>query len=151
MVIIRAKINELKVIGRITKRAYVIPYHEQGPAVGFYEDPLLKEKYENKELGILAAKEKGKIIGTIRYRFPDKKNLYFFRLAVLKTHRKQGVGAKLVRAVEQLAKKHGCQKVLLDCMVEKGLVAYYQQLGYKVDKKKKHHDHHDAFMSKNLK
>ena len=146
-----AKSNELLRIKYITKLAYKTPYKENTRTTKPHKSNNIKRNYFKKEFFIIVAVLDGKIVGAIRYKFSEENSLYFYKLAVLKTHRNKGIGALLVNQIEVVAKRKGLTKILLDCMQEKKLSEYYKKFGYKIDKVKRHQDHHDVYMSKKIK
>ena len=146
----QAKLCDLARTIYVTKLAYKIPYREKTLITIPNEPKDLEIQFIKKEFGILIATKNNKIIGALRYKFIGKNNLYFYRLAVLKTFRRQGIGSALIAAVEKIAKQKHCEKILLDCAKEKKLVDYYEKFGFEIDKIKKHQDHHDVYMSKKL-
>jgi ribosomal protein S18 acetylase RimI-like enzyme len=146
----RAKINDLKRVIYITKRAYASP-HKKGDLVTRSNEPLdVLDMFLNKRFGVIVAIHEDKIIGAIRYRVLDGKRLYFYKLAVLKGYRGNKIASRLVRRVEKIATKMKCKKIFLDCAKEKALPEYYQGHGYKIDRVKKHQNHHDVYMSKKI-
>jgi glucosamine-phosphate N-acetyltransferase len=50
-------------------------------------------------------------------------------VAVHRDHKKQGIGATLVRHAIDQARQRGCYKVILDCA--EPLVAFYEHLGFR--------------------
>jgi GNAT superfamily N-acetyltransferase len=88
-------------------------------------------------------------VGSVRYKIEDK-NLYFYKLAVLKTFRFYGIGSSLLGELEKAARKKGCARIRLDCVLEKKLDKYYEKFGFQIDKVEPHLDHHDVYMSKML-
>lgn len=146
-----AKLNELPRIKYITKLAYKIPYRENTSITKSHEPDNIKSGFSEKEFFIIVAIFNDKIVGAVRYKFLEKNSLYFYKLAVLKTHRNKGIGTSLIKQTEVAAKRKGITKILLDCMQEKKLVEYYKKFGYKIDKVKRHQDHHDVYMSKKIK
>lgn len=146
----KAELNDLQEIAEVTKEAYSVPKNKTGLVTNADNFSKLLEDFQQRKIEILIAILDKKIIGAIRYKFPDSDNAYFCKLAVRKEYRNQGIATQLIQHVELIAKEKNCKKILLDCALEKGLVPYYEKLGYKVDKIKKHHDHHDVDMSKKL-
>ncbi|HAL50238.1 MAG: GCN5-related N-acetyltransferase [Candidatus Uhrbacteria bacterium GW2011_GWD2_41_121] len=146
-----AKLNELPRVKYITKLSYKIPYKTNTLVTKSHEPKNIQESFLNKEFFIIVAILENKIVGAVRYKLNEKNELYFYKLAVLKTHRSRGIGSKLVNEIEKVAEKKGCAKVLLDCAREKKLPDYYKKLGYEINLVKKHLDHHDVYMSKRIK
>ena len=146
-----AKLNELSRITFITKVAYKIPYKANSLITKSCEPKNIKDKFLNKNFFVIVAIIDDKIVGTVRYKILEKNNLYFYKLAVLKIYRNKGIGSSLINKIEIIAKKKNYDKILLDCAQEKKLSEYYKKFGYKIDKIKKHLDHHDVYMSKQIK
>jgi GNAT superfamily N-acetyltransferase len=144
------KIRELARVRYITKLAYKIPYKEETLVTKPHEPKDEESKIKNKEEFIVVALVGDKIVGAVRYNFNKFNNLYFFKLAVLKSYRKRGVGFLLILEMEKIAKKKGCKKVLLDCAQEKRLDEYYKKFGFIIDKVEEKINHHAVYMSKNV-
>jgi GNAT superfamily N-acetyltransferase len=70
--------------------------------------------------------------GTVSFAL-DARVMQLFRLGVLETYRRRGIGAQLVGAVDDFARAHGASVVYLQTHRELGLVPYYERLGYAVD------------------
>jgi len=145
-----AKQNELARVTFITKLAYKIPYKENTLITKSHEPKDIADHFKNKKLFIIVACYNNKIVGAVRYKLNKRNSLYFYKLAVLKTYRNLGIGSSLVLELEKIALKNGYVKIFLDCAQEKKLTNYYKKFGYKIDKIKKHLDHHDVYMSKKL-
>ncbi|TRZ77536.1 N-acetyltransferase [bacterium] len=146
----KAEIKDLQEIVVITQEAYNAPKNKAGLVTNAGKFSELLEDFQQGKIKTLVATLDQKIIGSIRYNFPDSESLYFSKLAVKKEYRNRGIGTQIIKYIESIAKEKKCKKILLDCMFEKGLVPYYENLGYKIDNIKKHQDHHDVDMSKKL-
>ncbi len=142
--------TDLSRIKYITKLAYKIPYKENGLITKSPEPENLKDLFVNKQFFVIVAIVDDKIVGAVRYKLLEKNSLYLYKLAVLKSYRKLGIGESLIKRVGAVAKKKGLTKILLDCAQEKKLPDYYKKFGFKIDKIKKHQDHHDVYMSKKI-
>ncbi len=145
-----AKLNELFRVIFITQLANKIPYQKNTLVTIPHEPEDIKSRFSKKEFFIIVAVSKNKIVGAARYKINNKNQLYFYKLAVLKTYRNKGVGSFLVNEIEKIAKRKHYSKIMLVCVQGKKLSKYYKKFGYKIDKIKKHHDHHDVYMSKTL-
>ena len=150
VVIRQFKISELARVRYITKLAYKVPYKGEALVTKPHEPKDEENKIKNKEEFILVALVKNRIVGAVRYNFNRLNNLYFFKLAVLKSCRKCGIGFLLINEIEKIAKKKGCKKVLLDCAQEKRLDEYYKKFGFKINKIVHKINHHAVYMFKNL-
>ena len=150
IIIRKAKFSELSRITAITKWAYRALNKNATLITKPHEPKELNEQFQKKEFFVLVCLVNGKIIGAIRYFFDENNNLYFFKLAVLKTYRDLGAGTLLIKAVEGAAIKKGSKKIFLDCAKEKGLEDYYKRFGFKIYKTEKKHNHTAIYMSKNI-
>lgn len=146
----QAKFDELSRIIYITKLAYKIPYKNVNFVTQPHESKDEQEQIKNKEEFIIVAIIKDKIVGAVRYKVDKQNNLYFFKLAVLKTYRGFGAGSLLIDKIEKIASKKGCTKLMLDCAQEKKLDGYYKKFGFKVDKIEEKIKHHVVYMSKKI-
>ena len=144
-----AQKNDLETVAKLTEEAYAVPYREGQEVSRPHPEADLEGKFIAKDFFVLVAEEAGKIIGAVRHRFIDD-YCYIFKLAVLPQMRKQGLGRKLMQAVEKIARNNQYKTLKLDCMKEKGLVPYYEKQGFFIEKTKKHHDHHDVYMSRKI-
>ena len=124
----------------LTKRAYAYPYKVGGA--------ITKPKEPEWETGrTLAAYFGTRMVGAIRYQIRGKE-LYFYRLAVLKRWRCRGIGSALIASAECKAEEAGCRQVSLFCLMAKKLPAFYAKMGYKTVKKAKMGRFHGVFMKK---
>ena len=81
----------------------------------------------------LVAREKGRVIGSIVAGYDGYRG-HINRVAVLKSHRRQGVGAALVREAEARLRALGCTKINLQIRAANHAVAsFYRGLGYAVE------------------
>ena len=150
IIIRKAKREELPRVSYVTNIAYKSPFIKNGIVTKPHQSKDLEADFLNKRIGILIAMASGKIIGVQKYKKIDDKNLYIYQLAVLKSYRSKGIGAKLLEETEKIARKENFKKITLDCMKEKHLSEYYASLGFKVDEIKKHKDYHMVYMSKKV-
>ena len=81
----------------------------------------------------LVAREKGRVIGSIVAGYDGYRG-HINRVAVLKAHRRQGVGILLVREAEARLGALGCTKINLQIRAANHAVAsFYRRLGYAVE------------------
>jgi predicted GNAT family N-acyltransferase len=76
----------------------------------------------------LLASVSGKAVGTARI-VMRRGNAKIGRMAVLKSYRLQGVGAKLLRRAVATAKKIGARKIYLHAQV--AVIGFYEKLGFR--------------------
>ena len=75
------------------------------------------------------------VIGTVMAGYDGHRG-WIYSVAVSPAHRRQGVGAQLVRFAERVLTSKGCVKVNLQIVEEnKGVTAFYGVLGYAVEKR----------------
>lgn len=81
--------------------------------------------------GAIVACDTQAIVGCVFYhRYLD--HLYLDRLAVLPSHRRQGIARALIQAVETRARQSGLSEVRLSVrLVLESNLAYYERLGYR--------------------
>jgi ribosomal protein S18 acetylase RimI-like enzyme len=143
----KATIEDLPRVRYVTRQAYKIPIRTGGFVTRVKEPNDLARQLEERKMDILVAEFDGKIVGSVRYQ-ADKDSIYIFKLAVLKTYRKQGAAARLMAQLEENAIADGFGKLKLDCAEEKGLPEYYKKLGFKVHKVIDHGFYHGVYMHK---
>ncbi|SFJ06706.1 GNAT family N-acetyltransferase [Thermoflavimicrobium dichotomicum] len=86
------------------------------------------DEYENTSVHFLAW-EGHRPIGTCRLRWINSHTAKAERVAVLKDKRNTGAGKQLMQALEDYAKKHGAQMIVLNAQTQ--ALPFYQKLGYK--------------------
>jgi predicted GNAT family N-acyltransferase len=77
----------------------------------------------------LIALEEDTAIGTARVRFLSETTAKLERLAVLSTHRRQGIGQRLMEQAEQVATERGKKEMVLNAQVQ--ALPFYHRLGYR--------------------
>jgi len=81
----------------------------------------------------LVAREKGRVIGSIIAGYDGYRG-HINRVAVLKSHRRQGVGVLLVREAEARLRALGCSKINLQIRAaNQAVISFYRGLGYDVE------------------
>jgi len=150
------KMLEIKKVVDLRHRSFKIPYKPNTFALKHiirHKEHLQNAVQQIKSGGakILVATKIDKIIGSIRYKILPNQKIFLFGLAILKRYRGRGIAKMLIEKVEEIGKKKKLLNITLECEQERGLPQYYKKLGFKVDKTKKHRDHHDVYMSKTLK
>ena len=78
----------------------------------------------------LIARDNGVVIGSVIAGYDGYRG-HINRVAVLKSHRRQGVGVLLVRAAEARLRALGCRKINLQIRAaNQAVAAFYRSLGY---------------------
>ncbi len=91
----------------------------------------LQESLFAPDSGGFVAVDGGEVCGCVSFRPDGEDTLTLNKLATLPRHRDQGIGAALVRAVEQVATERGFGRVLLAVsQFNLEVVPYYERLGY---------------------
>lgn len=81
----------------------------------------------------LVAHDGGRVVGSIIAGYDGYRG-HINRVAVLKTHRRQGVGVLLVREAEARLRALGCTKINLQIRAaNQAVVSFYRALGYDVE------------------
>lgn len=81
----------------------------------------------------LVARHGGRVVGSIVAGYDGYRG-HINRVAVLKAHRRQGVGILLVRAAEVRLRALGCTKINLQIRAaNQAVVSFYRALGYDVE------------------
>lgn len=108
---------------------------ESGITVKTSDDLLeLLKKLERDPDLFLVAEDGGRVVGTVIGSWDGRRG-WIYHLAVCPLHQKQGIGRMLVSEVEARLRAYGALKINLTLEAQnEGAVAFYQRLGYKVDK-----------------
>lgn len=158
----KAKIEEIEEVVKVTNDAFNVQYRKDKYELKYNEPAqALIDEFKSGKIKILIAVLDNKIIGAQRYTSASKKFVPFdndetkfsieiTKLAVLPEYRNQGIGGKLIKAVEEQVRKEGCQLLVLECMLEKNLPPHYAKLGFQEYRNVEHGDHHDIYMFKKL-
>lgn len=96
----------------------------------------LKEIIDKKELMVFELN--GIIIGCVHIYITDETTAYFGMLVAHPNYREQGIGKKLIDAVEKWAKEKGCKRICLELLTPKGWIheqkeflrSWYVRSGY---------------------
>lgn len=81
----------------------------------------------------LAAREEGRVVGTVWGAYDGRRG-WIYRLAVASSHRRQGLGQRLMDEVEKRLQALGCDKINL--LIERDNIAvadFYGARGYRAD------------------
>lgn len=144
-----ATLKELPRVIQVTKQGYKIPHKKNTLITKSHEPEDIKERFLSKKFFVVVAIADNKIVGAVRYKIMEE-NLYLYQLAVLKKYRNKGIGSMLVNKIKNIAKRRKYKKILLDHALEKRLTDFYNRMGFKIYKIKKHQDHHDVYMSQRI-
>ena len=130
--------DELSAVLAVLKTAYAEYEGVLDPPSGVTRETVqsLSEQMESADL--VAAEVEGTLAGCVLYRAePDQ--IYLGRLAVLPEFRGRGIGAALVRFVEQRAGELGMKRVRLGVrIVLRELQSWYQRQGYVITAEETH-------------
>ena len=115
----------------------------------------LEESFSDKNTGCIVAVRSGNILGYVLYgAVLDECEIY--RIAVAKSGRRQGIGALLLKNLEEISKDHQIMRILLDVREKnEGARGFYASMGFSVDGVRKNFyqnpGDHAVLMSKVLK
>lgn len=91
------------------------------------------EKLRIEPGSVLVAEDGGAIVGSIMHGYDGHRG-WLWGVAVAPSHRRQGLGAALVRAAEAELTARGCLKVNLQIREGNAAVAtFYERLGYAIE------------------
>ena len=77
--------------------------------------------------------DKTTVIGVARLQYNSNTEAQIRYMAVAREYERQGIGRKLLNALEQHAQDSSCKKIILHA--REPAIGFYQKLGYKVVKK----------------
>lgn len=81
------------------------------------------------------AEEEGTLVGTAMAGYDGHRGWVYF-VAVARAYRRRGVGAALMRRVEEELAARGCDKLNLQVRAgNEGAVAFYRELGFEVEER----------------
>lgn len=84
---------------------------------------------------LLVAVADNLVIGTVMAGYDGHRG-WIYSLAVLPSHRRQGIGTQLVAAAEQALIAKGCVKINLQILMgNEAVTGFYKSLGYAVEKR----------------
>lgn len=83
-----------------------------------------------KSFTIIVNSGKGSVVLRIENERPDAGGIC--SLIVLEEERQKGMGTKLMKMVEELAKKQGCEQVYLGAAKGTFLIPWYRKLGFEI-------------------
>ena len=84
---------------------------------------------------LLVAHADGRVVGSVMAGYDGHRG-WINRMAVLKSHRGQGVGARLMREAETRLAALGCRKINLQVRsANRAVVDFYRGLGYDVEER----------------
>lgn len=101
-------------------------------------------EWQEKKL-LLKLTDRGKIIGTLTGKI-EAGVAYIGSIIIAKDKREQGLGAKLMKEAEKIAKKFGAHKIYLVTGKDWEAVSFYRSLGYQVTAKLPNHYMHKDFI-----
>ena len=77
----------------------------------------------------------GEVVGTALGGYDGHRG-WVYHVAVSPAHRRRGVGAALLRRVEEALRQSGCPKLNLQILASNsGVVPFYERLGYRVEER----------------
>jgi ribosomal protein S18 acetylase RimI-like enzyme len=102
-----------------------------------HNDPSLTidKKLEIDDELFFVAVANNAVVGTIMAGYDGHRG-WIYSLAVSPSHRKQGIGSRLVSEAERALIDRGCVKINLQIMEgNEGVAAFYSSLGYSIEKR----------------
>jgi ribosomal protein S18 acetylase RimI-like enzyme len=84
---------------------------------------------------LLVAIESGVVVGSVMAGYDGHRG-WISRVAVLQSHRRQGIGEALIREAERRLAALGCIKINLQVVASNaGVLGFYRSLGYDVEER----------------
>lgn len=117
------------------EQAVVALWKEVFPDAPPHNDPktdIARKLHVQRELFFVAVRD-GAVIGTVMAGFDGHRGWVYY-LAVSPPHRRQGVGAALMKRVEQELAAVGCPKLNIMVRVSnQQMTAFYERLGFRLE------------------
>ena len=110
-------------------------WREVFPDAPSWNDPLrdIERKLAVQRELFLVACESGRIVGTAMAGYDGDRGWGYY-VAVSPAHRRRGIGAALMRAVEEVLEERGCPKLNLQVRgSNRDAALFYERLGYQVE------------------
>jgi ribosomal protein S18 acetylase RimI-like enzyme len=99
------------------------------------EPSLVIDKKRGVDDLLFVAVDGGAVVGTIMCGYDGHRG-WIYSLAVATSHRRQGIGSRLVSHAERALIRKGCMKINLQIMDgNESVAAFYSSLGYSVEKR----------------
>lgn len=150
MLIREAQKNEYEKIAELVNRAYAVPFLPDMMTTKANDSAERIIAEIEKGTHILVAYQEKELIATIRYRLNENDSLYCYKLAVEPNHRKQGTGKVLIGEILSIAHQLGLKNVEIEVAEAKGLVPYYESMGFIAKERNLVKDHYEVKMSKKI-
>ncbi|MCM2334955.1 MAG: GNAT family N-acetyltransferase [Anaeromyxobacteraceae bacterium] len=90
--------------------------------------PLDRDTHDHNANHVVALDEQGSCVGTGRLVRLDARTSQIGRMAVARSHRRQGVGERIIEMLEQLAVMRGIGDIV--CHVQLPAIPFFEHLGY---------------------
>jgi len=126
-------IDNLRKVIIVTDIAYRISLSGDFTTPSYDDIRLLQKDVESGRITVLMAIIEGRIAGCVRYEIGET-FIQFSKLVVLPEYRQRGVGRRLIRVVEEIARERGFDVHLICAREKEGLESFYKSFGYRVIK-----------------
>jgi len=94
----------------------------------------IDKKRENDDLFFVAV-DGTVVVGTVMCGYDGHRG-WIYSLAVVPSHRRQGIGSRLMSHAEQALGRRGCMKINLQILeANENVPAFYSSLGYSIEKR----------------
>jgi len=117
------------------REAVAALWREVFPDAPAWNEPLrdIETKLAVQRELFFVARVSGDVVGTAMGGYDGHRGWVYY-VAVSPRHRRRGIGAALMRAVEEALLERGCPKLNLQVRsANRGAVAFYRRLGYEVE------------------
>jgi predicted GNAT family N-acyltransferase len=92
-----------------------------------------KDELEASSHHVIACNDDDSVIGVGRLQFNTDKQAQIRYMAVEPAHEGHGIGRQIVLALEAIARRHNCERIMLDA--REPAVGFYEKLGYEIKTK----------------
>ncbi|WP_018247525.1 GNAT family N-acetyltransferase [Orenia marismortui] len=145
----KAELKDSNLVFNLTKNVFKT-YQSLFPTTPALLEGKEDVKRDIVEKEVLIAEIEGKAIGTVRY-YAKNDNFYLIRLGILAEYRGAKVGSRLIAEVEDRAKDDGAKKIILYSPYSlKKIIAFYKNLGYRIEKVREDEDYDRAKLVKRI-
>lgn len=97
--------------------------------LGFVIRGALAKSIENSEV-IVAIEQNGEVIGFVQYRHRKDEQTTLYNIVVVSSHQRQGIGHQLIDRLENEARAHQKQFILLKCPAGLPANDFYRDYGF---------------------
>lgn len=144
-----ANFTEYETVAELVNKAYAVPFTKGALVTKANDSPEKIALYIKRGCRVLVADIGGRMVGSVRYCFSGR-YVSMDKLATDPDFRNMGIGRRLIAAVFNAVKSLGAEALEIEVAEAKGLVPYYQTLGFLIKERKFVKDHYEVKMTKKV-